>query len=566
MSTSRPAAPTATHYLWLAHALFLLTFYGSLIPLRYEPMPIERAVERFREIGSFDPSLLGARGDWVVNMVQYASMSFCYMAAMCVDRRRVVGLVAVAAIVPACCAAAFALEFLQLYFPPRTVSTNDLIVECLGSALGAVAWLIAGQGLTDWLRRFGGRRGVAGLASQALPAYLILLIVVLGMPFDVVVGVDELAQKHEIGRIQWLPFRSLASGGLGPALHQLTNLAAFFPLGFLLGLTPRWRNRGWRSVLAFGLGVGAAFEILQLFVFTRSCDTTDLVSGTAAVLLGWWAARALLARISARPGESSPTPRRILAWSAPWGGRVSSRMLLIGWAGLLVLISWQPFDFTADPAKFRDSDPSLTDENTAVVGLRRLTLAPFVDYYWGSRYDALDQAVRRSLSFAPLGVLVALGTWRRRGAGAARVIAVSLAVGTVIEAGQYFIPDRHPSTTDLLIQAAGAWLAFAMTRHVMLALDVDATPSDEGRPRSGTAETQSWASGSQHRTSRGPRIILNGKPPSAARATHWLAGRFGTAIAWLDARPYGVRLIVVGVSAVALSLGAVLLARVLGLI
>src|SRR5438067_938867 len=108
MVSNRFPTPNASQYLWLAHGLFLLTLYGSLIPLRYQPLPLEQAVARFREIQLYDLDLTDARGDWVVNMAQYATLSFCYMAALSVDRRRAFGLLAAALVVPAGGAAALA--------------------------------------------------------------------------------------------------------------------------------------------------------------------------------------------------------------------------------------------------------------------------------------------------------------------------------------------------------------------------------------------------------------------------------------------------------------------------
>ena len=51
-----------------------------------------------------------------------------------------------------------ALEFTQLWFPPRTVSQNDVVAETLGAALGVVLWLAVGQPLGEWLRSAGARQ------------------------------------------------------------------------------------------------------------------------------------------------------------------------------------------------------------------------------------------------------------------------------------------------------------------------------------------------------------------------------------------------------------------------
>src|SRR5260370_43041 len=128
--------PSRSQYFWLALALLLLTVYGSLIPLQFTPLPWEEARARFRQMSFYDPRLAEARGDWAVNMVQYAALSLCFLAALAADRRWVFGWLAAAAVVPAGCGVALATEFLQGYFPPRTVPANDLLVECLGTLLG----------------------------------------------------------------------------------------------------------------------------------------------------------------------------------------------------------------------------------------------------------------------------------------------------------------------------------------------------------------------------------------------------------------------------------------------
>jgi VanZ family protein len=460
MASGRMMTPTANHYLWLAHALLILTVYGSLIPLRYQPMPLDEALTRFQGFASFDPSLVYARGDWVVNSVQYAVLSFCYLGGLCVDRRWLLALLAALVLVPIGGLAAVLLEFAQVYFPPRTVSVNDLVVEWIGIVVGAGVWLSVGQRLTDWLRRFWSCKGLAGLAIQLLPVYVLLLLIVHLMPFDVILGREELARKYHEGRIQLLPFADLLGGGITAVVGQLTTGAAFGLLGALVALSPRGSRLGWPAVLGLGLGVALTVEVLQLLIYTRSCNATDLVTGTAAMLLGW----SLVGEV------------RRAGWvrsRVPLGGWVIGWVVFAVWGSVLVVASWQPFHFTTVAAEFRDADPELTDENTEVFGLRRWAWAPLLDYYWGSRYQALDQFVRRSLSFLPLGVLVALGRGRREWLGAEVTVLVALALGVMIETGQYFIPERHPSTTDVLIEVLGAWLGFALTRHAVHALEPD---------------------------------------------------------------------------------------------
>jgi glycopeptide antibiotics resistance protein len=469
-----PPAPTATHFRWLAHGVFILTFYGCLIPLRYRPLPLDEALTAFRQISFFDPSLLGARGDWVVSIVQFAVLSYLYMAALCVDRRRVLGLAAAALVVPGCVVLSVCLELLQLYFPPRTVSLNDIAVESLGGVAGALFWLLAGQRLTDWTRRFWNVRGIPDIADQALSAYLALLMIVQLMPFDLTVGAGEVVQKYHEGKIHLIPFPETRSWGVGLSLTKaLTNAACFLPLGVLAALSRRWAGLGGCQAIRLGLVVPGLVEFSQLFVYSRYVDVTDILTGTAAILLGWRLTRSM--RGSWGAGRAW-IPRFLISVRRLKGSVVWVVLFCI-WYGALVLINWQPFDFTTDPARFATADGELTDENTTVWGRRRMSWAPLVDYYWGSKYNALDQFVRKILSFVPMGIPMQL--MRRDGSqpmSGLRGVLLALLLGLVIESGQYFIPSRHPSTSDLLLECCGAWLGILVARHVVVALRAEAAP------------------------------------------------------------------------------------------
>lgn len=367
---TRPAPPTAAHYRAAAALMLALTAYGLLIPLRYRTLTRDEAWAAFRGIAFFDPKLLGARGDWVASVVQFAALGFL--------------------------------------------------------ATGAVA-------------------------------------VALLMPFDFVVGAGELAQKYREGKI------TLGLAGPGEMLPRLAlNLLLFLPAGLLPALArphASWlRNR--KGVLYFGLAAAALLEVLQMLVYSRYASLLDVATGAGGVLLGW-----RLARGVGLPAWVGAHTRR-LARRAPdaWA------MTAVVWFAAVAAVNWQPFDFSADPARFRE-DGELTDEQTAVVGLRRLAWAPLVDYYWSSKYNAADQFLKKTAAFVPLGVLLGLHRRFGRPGGAALAALVALLAGLAIEAGQYFIPARHPSTTDLLLAVLGALLGLAAVRRAAVALQSGPTPS-----------------------------------------------------------------------------------------
>jgi glycopeptide antibiotics resistance protein len=329
-------------------------------------------------------------------------------------------------------------------------------------------------------------------------------------------------------------------------------------------------------VLTLGLASTIVIEVLQLFVYTRYCDVTDILTGTTAVMIGWWVAASLRDRHAASRlgGKGLYETGEALRSAFLRGNRLPGTVAVLGllWVGLLIGVSWQPYSFTTDPGQFRHSDADLSDENTSVFGLRRMNWAPFLDYYWNSRYGTLDQILSRSLSFAPIGVVMALICGRRERRGVVATLVVAVMVGMIIEVGQYFIPERHPGTTDLLIQVFGAWLGFALARHVIKALGPEREALGEARYRYGvvTARPSGARSGSPS-WRFAPRSRSAG--PIAAglqQLAHRVPGGMSRAAIAFDRRfeplPYPVKVIIISATAALLTIGLIVVADRLGLI
>lgn len=460
--TREKPTPNAVHYRWAALGVVVFAVYGSLLPFNYSYRPLGEALDAIQRIVMYDASDPEARGDWVISTALFTVLSYLLMAAVGVDRPIRYSLWAAVAVVPGCFALSASIEFLQLYFPPRTVSLNDILVESAGGIVGAIVWLTAGQRIAGWLRRLREVSSVAGLATRLLPGYVAVLLIVQLMPFDIVVSYDELGFKYSEGRVRLNPW-----GGPGLGSWQWPgkvglNLACFFPLGFLLALSRRPGTPAGQRWASLGpmLAAPALVECMQLFVYSRTCDATDILTGMAGVYAGWRLGLAFVAAQRSAPSTSArPAPSRA-ALLLP---------LFLGWLGLVVYVYWRPFDFSSDPAQF-----AADREELPAYGFRRFPLAPFVDYYWGNKYNALDQFGRKALSFLPLGVLAAASSkdlyWR---GAATRVLLVAFAIAVVLEAGRYFLPSHSPSTTDVLIAGTGAWIGFRLTHRVREAIWAD---------------------------------------------------------------------------------------------
>jgi VanZ family protein len=138
--------------------------------------------------------------------------------------------------------------------------------------------------------------------------------------------------------------------------------------------------------------------------------------------------------------------------------------LFLTWGAAAVFVNWQPFNFTLD-AQF------------AAQRLSRLPLLPFADYYEDHYLNAFDQFVHKVLLFVPLGALLTLCISPTRLGRASMVLVAAAAVAAGLEAGQLFLPTRHASITDILVETGGAWVGVVVTRRARSLLA--ATPLPE---------------------------------------------------------------------------------------
>jgi glycopeptide antibiotics resistance protein len=454
---------TATHYGWLAAGVCSLTVYGSLLPFHFQPQPLDQALAAWWEMTYFQPSMLEARGDWIISIVQYLVLGFLLMGALAVDRPARLSRLVALAIIPSCVLLSVFLEFTQVFFPPRTVSINDIVVESLGAVAGVLSWLCLGQRLTGWLRNLHGPSHVAGLAEKLLPAYVLLLLILELMPFDFIVDPHELALKYHEGKIVLVPF-DYPQSGADVFIKVLANMAGFFPLGFLKAVAATRQTKrpsGWLTIVLPGLGVAAVIETLQLLVYSRFFDVTDILTGTLAVWLGWQVGEIVCYAWSVYQWKKATSGARRPGLASSAWLKAAWVCAFLGWLLTVIWLNWRPWNFTTEPARF-----AADSEDMELYGLRRMALLPFADYYWGSKYNALDQIAKKGASFLPLGVLLAFG---RPGAGSrtigSTVLAAALLAG-VVETGRYFLPAHVPSVTDMVIECTAAVLGFLVVRYL----------------------------------------------------------------------------------------------------
>ena len=438
MSFSAPSAepPPTRLDRWLMLIAFMYSvfvLYGSLVPLEIRSLDMAEAWGRFSQIPYLSLGA-GDRADWVANILLYIPLAFFW----CASAHSPIRWWTTTFILFSCLAFAVLIEFFQLWFPPRTVSQNDLLAEALGSVIGVMVWLVAGQRLIKlaWTISQGGRAGL----GAAFIAYCGLYFIYSLLPFDFLVSGRELSAKLASNAIALIITPS-CGGPLRCGINLTLETVSFIPFGLFIALLLKRPGADAPSALTgFLLGAiaGAVIEVTQIFI--ASGITQGISIGTRAV--------GLMAGVIIGSAWS-------VTWLTAWLP-VARGVVVVGVLGyslLLAAIAWRG-GWQADGALLR-----LSTQNWL----------PFYYHYYTTEQNALTSLVRNAVLYAPVGI--AVWVWRFAGirghrtdvAGAAAGFWLGAVLAVLMEASRLLKPSGHADPTNILIGAVAAWLAFRLT-------------------------------------------------------------------------------------------------------
>jgi glycopeptide antibiotics resistance protein/O-antigen ligase len=416
--------------LWLTALVYTaFVIYGSLVPLDFHALPWDEAVARFRKIPFLELGV-GSRADWVANLILYVPVGFLLMGAF-VGRSRLPVSWGAGIVLSGVVAAGLALsiEFAQQFFPPRTVSLNDLYAEWVGGAFGILLWPLTGRSLSDVWHRFaqGGTPAVrAGLLLYVL-AYLFLSL----FPYDFLLSPREWHDHLTPEKAAWL---FAGSCGLGCWAKMVPEMLAAVPFGLLL--VNKSSRLSLVAAASMGMLLGLTVEILQLSIASGISQGASVLSRAAGVALGAWLP------ILFKHWDS----RRMRYWV-----RTALVLAVLPYAlGLAWLNHWFSAPWVSVGAALgRSADIRFT---------------PFYYHYYTSEAVALVSLVFQFGLYVPLGA----GVWlwsqgaRSRSYGTWLSALLGLFAAAVIETGRLFVPGQHSDPTNLLIASVAAGCCHAV--------------------------------------------------------------------------------------------------------
>lgn len=425
----------------LAVAYLIFVVYGSLVPLEYRALPLDEALSRFSSIPYLDLGI-GSRADWVANLLLFIPLAFLWLAVLwhqsSVFKR---GLASVA-VVLAAFALSVGIEFVQLFFPQRTVSQNDILAEVIGAVAGIGAWWWIGHRVVLWFAAW--QRDAEGLdmSRRLLYVYLAGLFAYNLLPLDLTISPVEIFHKFRDGKLILIPFSGLPHDPAKAIYEVVSDIAIWIPVGLL------W----WRSQVPRGLVVrntvliAVLLELLQLFVYSRTSDVTDILSAA----IGGWLCVVLAGRVFGSPAAASGRQHGAAPTGVFWLGAA------LLWLGVLIAVFWYPFDFTTEGQFLRNR----------LILLKR---APFTAYYYGTEFRAATEVLHKVLFFAPLGMLLGWGmarlSWPQLWAWTLG-LAFVCGAAALIEGGQLALPGKNADLTDWALECSGGafglWLALLL--------------------------------------------------------------------------------------------------------
>ena len=417
--------PVALFSLWLAYTAFVV--YGSLVPLDWRPMPFDQALAAFRHI-PFLTLGIESRADWIANGVLYAPLGFLSASLLLTSRWRLVRGLALPVALAGCLALAVGVEFTQLFFPPRTVSLNDLIAEGIGSLVGVAASPLLLAALRQLQSRW--QLGGRALGAALLLVYAIGYPVSCFFPFDLLLSAGELQQKINSPSWGWL----LADIGTRPELTLLQfglEIALAAPYGFLLARLGKTRRLGWAAGALAGLLLGLLIESGQFLIASGITQGVSVLSRVAGVMLG-------LAAAQARAKPDLPVMTHMLLRHIGWLGPayLAGLALVNGW----FRFAWQGMD-------------------AAAAQFGTLRLMPFYYHYYTTEAHALYSLGIVALMYLPVAVFGF--AWRIQPAG---TVVLGTALCLLVETSKLFLAGSRPDPTNLLIAAASCALVSTLLR------------------------------------------------------------------------------------------------------
>src|SRR5262249_24621142 len=424
-----------------AGCYLLFVVYGSLVPLDFNPRPLETAWREFLDTKYLTLGVQ-SRADWVANILLYIPLAYLLSAAFGARTRSAAARVLLAgAVWLAGAALALGIRVTQVFFPPRTVSLNDIVAGFMAAAVGVAIWL----GWVDALERLWVEMMRGGLPAirAAVVLYVLAYLALSFFPYDFLVSLKEFSDKLASGNYGLLMAPQTCEQLSICASKLIAEIVVVVPLGVLLGMALGRAARHAYAIAALcGVVLGLTIEAVQLVIASGISQGVSVAARGVGMAIGvaWY---------------------RHMRWQWLYGLRPYAILaVLLAIPAYLFAVMWANGWFSARWGGLEHAHASLQEVNWL----------PFYYHYYTTETEALRSALTNVAIYMPIGVLYWMWTLRRSHTYSdgltlvPALIAAPLAVA--MEVGKLFVPGKHPDPTDVLIATVTAPAAYVLARQL----------------------------------------------------------------------------------------------------
>ena len=405
------------------------------MPLKYTPLSWEETQTRWRAIKWLSLGV-GNRADWIANALVVMPSAFLFSGAVDYRRKSRWSLILLGPVIYLFLAAiVLGIELVQVWFPPRTVSQNDIFAGWVGAAVGIGTWAVFGRWMAFSLEYFVSLDSTLSRIRWILGVLCLASIVYTVYPLDFVFSAEEFSEKIATGRIRLgIAFDDFV--GLENIKATILSFGKLLPFGLWLGLSRR-SHFPW---ILFPI-LSISLEAVQIPIFSKFATSRDVAASIVGGWSGW-----LVSRLHPK-------------WT-PWLDREWIwNLSALGWS--LALVGFFNLRFTS----------ILHEDREIAARWNEFFTAPLLRYYYTSEYSALTNLAGKLGMFGLLGILLAIAGWIRIGSCSTGRFCIGLAwafaIGVLIEVMQIYLPPLIPDASDVGIYSAGFALGYVVTAIVL---------------------------------------------------------------------------------------------------
>ncbi len=425
---------TENNYIKLSIFYILIIIYGSLIPLDFKFLPIDQAINNFNNISWLKLSI-HSRADWIANILLYIPSSFLLSSSLQskFDTNFFLRGIKIIIIFFIMMTIAVAIEFFQQFFPPRTVSLNDIFAEGIGILMGILVWLLFEEKINFAFR---GVRLKKIDVDSFLFLYFFAYIGYALFPFDIVTSFTELEESLSFKKFSWI---GQGSKGL---IFETTwlglQLLLSVPIGLYLNILCKKRHLRSGVALFFGALINFLIEIAQIFMVSGMFSLSSLFFRISGFFVGVNLSQVMI-------------DYKKLIYSA----RGYFLLLLIPYFVFLAYFNgWANY-------------PSKYGYQTLYENFKLINWLPFYYHYYQPETAAVTSFFFVGIMYFPIGFVVGVyNNTNRSRAAVAVLLAMFISIG--IELGKLIFSTKHPDPTNILIGMVFSWIGLTFARFIFL--------------------------------------------------------------------------------------------------